>query len=294
MNKGKIELYTLENNKYKVQIIPSRGCKIASFLYKDNDFDVFHQPQHNYNNLEEKYPKGIPGDLFINYDTSGCDDCIPTIDPCEVSFSEELLHDHGEVWYKEFEILSKDEKHLEAKTTLSNMPIEFTKNIILEENGIRIEYKAVNKGAKECSFMWSLHDLTVLTEESYLDLPEPFSIINVQNDEKWDYDIRDLSKLEKNKTYKFYYDQKLSEGRASVVYPRENMKYTVEFDLDKIPYLGVWITTGGYKNEINLAIEPSTSFYDSLDRAMENNTAVILKAQEEFTWDIKLNLEELK
>ena len=72
------------------------------------------------------------------------------------------------------------------------------------------------------------------------------------------------------------------------------MKYTVKFDLDTVPYLGVWITTGGYKNEINLAIEPSTSYYDSLDKAIENGTAVMLKANEEFAWDIKLNLEKLK
>lgn len=294
MENKKIEIYSLENDNYKVQILPDRGCKITSFMYKENKFEVFHQPQHEYENLEEKYPKGVAGDLFMNYDTSGCDDCIPTIDPCEVSFAENKLHDHGEVWYKEFEIISKDNNHLKAKTMLTNMPIEFTKNTILEEDGIKIEYKAVNKGSKECGFMWSLHDLTVLTEGSYLEMPLPFSIINVQNDDKWDFDIRSLSELEKDMTYKFYYDKKISEGKASVVYPKENMKYTVKFDLDTVPYLGVWITTGGYKNEINLAIEPSTSYYDSLDKAIENGTAVMLKANEEFAWDIKLNLEKLK
>lgn len=289
----KLKIIELENESYLVKVLPQRGFKISSFIYKKNNFEVFHQPQHEFNNLKEKYPRGIEGDLFINYDTSGCDDCIPTIDPCEVEFASATLNDHGETWYKEFDLIDSGENYVQGSTTLSSMPIKFIKKVNLSNDGIKIDYSAINKGNKKCGFMWSLHDLTKLTKDSYLELPEPFSYINVQNDEKWDFDVRIMKNLEKNKTYKFYYDKKLSKGEASLVYPSDNMRYTVKFDLKNTPYLGVWITTGGYKGETNLAIEPSTSFYDSLKKAVNNDTAIMLNPGERFSWNIELDLNEL-
>lgn len=289
----KLEVIVIENESYLVKVLPQRGFKVSSFIYKKNNFEAFHQPQHEFKNLKEKYPKGREGHLFINYDTSGCDDCIPTIDPCEVEFASGTLNDHGETWYKEFDIIDKGENYVEGSTNLSSMPIKFTKKVKVSNNGIKIDYSAINKGDKRYGFMWSLHDLTKITEDSYLELPEPFSYINVQNDEIWDFDVRIMKNLEKNKTYKFYYDKKLSKGEASLIYPSDNMKYTVKFSLEKTPYLGVWITTGGYKGETNLAIEPSTSFYDSLKKAVNNGSAIMLNPGEVFSWDIELNLKEL-
>lgn len=293
MNSEDLSYKILENDFYRVKILPQRGCKIASLVYKQNNFEVFHQPQHPYSNLEEKYPEAKEGDFFIDYDTSGCDDCIPTIDSCTVPFADGLLNDHGDVWFRQFDIIDENEHHLECEVKLTSMPIIFKKDIVLDKDGLLIKYRAKNIGDYKCGFMWSLHDLTVIDDDSYLELPEPFSIINVQNDDKWDFDIRDLSGLERNKTFKFYYNDHLSDGIASIVYPNKNMKYNLCFDLEKTPFLGVWITTGGYKNEVNLAIEPSTSYYDSLERAVNNGTAIMLDKDEEYFWDIKINLDEL-
>ena len=55
----KLKIIELENESYLVKVLPQRGFKISSFIYKKNDFEVFHQPQHEFNNLKEKYPKGI-------------------------------------------------------------------------------------------------------------------------------------------------------------------------------------------------------------------------------------------
>ncbi len=72
----------------------------------------------------------------------------------------------------------------------------------------------------------------------------------------------------------------------------DRIRYLIQYDPLVHPYLGVWITKGGFKGEYNCALEPSNGFYDSLALAYENKKIPLLKARGEDQWTIFIQIKE--
>jgi len=83
-------------------------------------------------------------------------------------------------------------------------------------------------------------------------------------------ELLELKKYENKKSYKYYILDELSSGCCGLYYKKTGLKYMIKFDKNINPYLGIWITKGGFKGEYNCALEPSNGFYDSLKLAKEN------------------------
>ncbi len=281
----------LKNRNYKAVILPDNGFKIASFVYLPRNFELFFQPPALKNSkYEDVYKKASVGDDFSIYDTSGCDDCIPTIDPCYVIGVKNRLNDHGDVWSVKWNVLEEKEDAVSASVRLSSMPLRLTRKVILTNFGMRLQYRLLNEGDVKCPWMWTLHDLARYETDAVLKLSHPFKIFNAQNDDIWNFDIRDMKEVPENGTYKFYYKAPVGKGTASILYPSQKMRYTLIFDNERFPYFGVWITTGGFKGEKNIAMEPSNGFYDSLERAIRNNKCEWLEPGEKTEWSVEILL----
>lgn len=54
--------------------------------------------------------------------------------------------------------------------------------------------------------------------------------------------------------------------------------------------MGVWLTTGGFKNEKNVAIEPCNGYYDSLEKAYENGKVDYVEGSSENKWNILIDI----
>ena len=63
----------LENDVLRVILLPKRGGKTVSILYKPMGFELLSQPK-------EGYPPLAPGMDFSQGDASGFDDAFPSID----------------------------------------------------------------------------------------------------------------------------------------------------------------------------------------------------------------------
>lgn len=72
------------------------------------------------------------------------------------------------------------------------------------------------------------------------------------------------------------------------------MECRLKYDARKLPYLGVWITAGGFRGDYNCALEPSSGYYDDIRTARENGTAYMLKKDEPMIFDLEVILEELQ
>ena len=59
-------------------------------------------------------------------------------------------------------------------------------------------------------------------------------------------------------------------------YPSRRMFCMLHYDVKKLPYLGVWVTAGGFEGDYNCALEPSDGFYDSVRKAGENGRLPVL------------------
>ena len=296
-----LEPFLLENNLLRLLLLPDRGFKLASLFDKAKGVECLFQPQglaegdeYRPRKLGEIYRPRKVGDDFSQHDRSGLDDCIPTIDPCQIQDPPLETFDHGEVWSQAWQLVEERERELTCRVDLVSMPLTLERKVSLLGRGVRLGYRLVNHGDQAYPWLWTLHGLFRFARDGILLLPEPFSIRNVQNEEVWDFDPRVLGQLQDNHTYKFYYEGKAPKGPTVILYPESGLAVQVHYDQDLFPYLGVWITTGGYMGEKNLAIEPSNGYYDRLDRAIKNGTGDWLEAGRETTWQVDLTIFDLE
>lgn len=287
-----MEAIALENDKIILKALPQLGFKICSIVDKKSNFEFLFQP------TKKEYKLPEYGADFSAYDTSGIDDATPSIDPCDYMNSGNILKDHGDVWSLAWNVKKIEDKNykdgsIEGKVELPSLPLLLTRRISLDGNEIILDYKMENLSDDEIFYTWTFHGLNYYNEDTELEFPRNLqNYINVQNDEIWESHTK-LSSFKDNWTFKYYFTDSIKEGWASIKYNKEGLKYTITFDPDKIPYLGVWLTTGGFKGEKNVAIEPSNGFYDTLERARKNKKIPCLKAKEVDTWTVKLKIEEI-
>ena len=80
----------------KLLRLPDIGFNIASLIHTPSGKEFLFQPH------ESIYRVPRHGDRFIDYDASGCDDMLPTVDTCIYpgtgAFPGRTMPDHGGVW----------------------------------------------------------------------------------------------------------------------------------------------------------------------------------------------------
>lgn len=91
---------------------------------------------------------------------------------------------------------------------------------------------------------------------------------------------------------KYYADQKVKTGFCGYCYPSQGLRCTFRYDAKKLPYLGLWITAGGFRGDYNCALEPASGYYDSIQKAAENGSLYLLKKEEPLHFSLELALTE--
>ncbi|WZL74113.1 hypothetical protein QBE52_05075 [Clostridiaceae bacterium 35-E11] len=302
----------MENEKIKLSLLPELGFKMASMIYKDKNKELFFQP------TEKQYKKPSYGDAFASYDTSGCDEMLPTIDPCiykNVQCKDILLPDHGEVWSRAWDVAISNNQ-IRGCIQLQSIPLIFEKSVQFEGNHIiKMDYVLTNREDTEIPFIWALHGLHVFDEDTAMLLPpEVKQIINVHANEKLGnvenvhtfplaknmdgdiWDLRNLKDYQDRKSYKYYILNEIQNGQVGFYYRKEEIACLIQFDPVQIPYVGIWVNKGGFKGEYNCALEPTNGFYDDVSTAQKNKKVQYIKGKETLKWTIYLkvgNTEEV-
>lgn len=289
----------LENDLIKATFIPRLGMKLSSLIYKPKNKEVFFQP------AKGGYGEPKLADPFENYDTSGCDDMLPTIDACY------SLTDHGEIWCNDVTDYMEENNKIEFNVNLRTMPLKLNKELYLDDNMLVMNYKIENLTHERLSYIWALHPLNVFDDNTKMLIECNDNILNVKDSEilggveenvtfpilnKNDIEI-DLSKLSSyndGKFYKFYFKDKVNLNKAGLRYGNEGVDFMIHYDKDFSPYLGVWINKGGFKDEYNVAIEPSTAFYDSIDIAERWNRESFIEPKEIKEFTLKMELKSFQ
>ena len=89
--------------------------------------------------------------------------------------------------------------------------------------------------------------------------------------------------------YKFYYLEKMVEGRFSVRYSC-GRELVFSYDKEKLSYLGVWLNNGEFKDIYNIAPEPCTAPFDAPDKAAKRGYFSKIGAKQKFEFDIKIKV----
>lgn len=299
---------TLENNELKIAVIPSLGGKLVSLYNKLSKFELLFQ------NKENEYKKPELNSDFASFDASGFDDAFPTIDSSKVQYEgKEILYpDHGEIWSSSFDYRIID-GYLELACSSSILPYTYKKLIHLENDTVKIKYNIVNKSNSPFPCIWAMHCLVNCSEDIEISFPKNTTeIINVHDSDilgkknlihsypitktldNKDYRLDRIGSSSLNKTEKYYVNGIVNEGECSIYYPGNSSLFTINFDKDKLPYLGFWVTEGGFRSDYNCALEPTNSFYDDIDTAKSNNKLYYLKPTEPLNFEISLQLKKVE
>ncbi len=298
-----LQVISMQNEQMSLKIVPEVGGKIASIYHKEKAFEaLFQAPQ--------EYSLAYSGAPFDVYDSSGYDDAFPNVikEVIKKESGEEVYHDHGDIWSAIFreEVTSEG-----VKLTYVNTERKYTyiKKISLEDNTVKVAYDITNDGEKPLSYLWLLHMLSRIEEGMYLEVKEdgltsienvsdsgvlgevgditPYPYVKVENE------LRHFNTLFETPTEcceKYYFKQPFKEGYAKLVYPKSNASVTLGWDAKQLPYVGVWITQGGYRGDYNCAIEPTTSYHDSMSKALETQTHCVLEKGESTQFELTVTL----
>lgn len=277
-----MDVYVLENEYLIVKILKDFGGKIASIYHKELDYEVLFQPTKN------SYDIPKLGDAFSKYDTSGIDEMLPTIDECYYPNSYKKLNDHGDIWAQKWRY-EEDGDALISKVRCDSIKLDLERKIQLDQEEIKIDYKLYNPTEQELHYLWAFHGLMNFDESTELEFFTDSEIENVINDKAYEFDYLKLGEYPDGQSYKFYFKDEINDGRVNILHKDKNVSITYAYDTDINKYLGVWITKGGFKGEYNLAIEPSSGYYDSLELAYKNDKVSKIDSKETKEW--KLNLE---
>lgn len=278
-----LDAFVLENSRLQVTVLPDLGGKIASIRYRNDDFEFLHQP------TKPSYDLPNFGSAFEAYDTSGLDDAFPTIDACLHPILKTDLPDHGEVWSSKVSATAT-ENSLKTALSLQCLPLDFERTLTLEENRLTLSYVVTNRTDEDLPYLWALHGLNRWNEKTELFFSNPGPWINVMNGDRYSFDPLVPATYPEDSAFKIYFTNPQTKGQCGLYYPDQHLVYQINYDPIKLPYLGLWVTTGGFKGEINLAIEPTNGYYDRLDFSASNKKAAICPARSSEHWMLTITI----
>lgn len=274
----------IETEDIIYRFIPELGLKLSSIYLKREEKEILYQSEKN---LELPWKEH---DSFIRYDNSGVDDIIPTMKISKYPGDENIeLFDRGDIWDKSVNYQISDDK-ICYEMELESLPLMFEKTIEIEEDSsLKLSYKVKNLSEDNIYYLWTLQNFLNYSEnaEFLFDKGDAIPVNVITHDDLMSMDIKKLSSYRPDRSYKYFFWGKRKNGNIGIDYKEEKIMYNLEYDVDKIPYLGILVNR--IRNKIS--IEPTNSFFDSIEVAKDNNSIHEIKGNDVDTWDIKLKIK---
>jgi len=304
----------LVNSQLVVTVLPAMGGKISGIERKKSGTQFLQQAEGNYHNVQ------LPeyGQDFLPPYAAGFDDCFPTVSPCSISSSGEMIElpDHGELWTASWEA-EQSGPGVKLTTYGKKLNYRFTKWIQLDGNSLTIRYRADNIGSYPIPFIWSSHPLLNVDPEDELILPAEINevLLDGMTEEdigkfgdrlSWQdlkskslpFDLSIVQPREAEFAGKFF-SEKLQTGLAGIYRKQTDESLLFEFDTAEIPYLGIWLCYGGWpenseNKDLTAALEPCIGRPDSLEKAIKWGENLEINPSEMHEWSMKITIEDGK
>lgn len=252
-----------------VEVDAGRGAKIVSLREPDGlEWLAQRAPGR---------PVG-PGRAFIDAEMAGWDECAPSIVACVVDGRD--VPDHGDLWDTPFRAI---DGWLEA--TGESLDYRFARRITAVDGGIRLDYRAEALSAA-VPFLWAAHPQFAAPAGTRVELPGVVEVVDVLDPAvatvPWTSELASIDTVAPGGCRKVYAPLAVGVSRARIVRP-EGRALELEWS-GECPYVGVWFDGAAYSPEPVIAIEPSTGYYDSLDRAVAAGLVPMIEPGHPLTW----------
>lgn len=279
----------LENPALRVTVLPELGGRIWSIIYKPQDRELL---WHNPRLLPQRAPFSA---VFDDVWCGGWEELFPTPTPGVINGAS--YPDHGEIWCLPWEATTDSKSdaasaHLSCDTPISAFHIQ--KRIILptEEPRLEVTYLLQNPRPSNFPFIFTLHPAFAITPRCRIAFPPmtvdldptyPGPLAGVDTPFEWPHATRAGKKVDlrvapphcAEEVY-FLYGRGFREGWCAVTDPAARLSYGIIFSPEVFASCWLFATYGGWRNHYVAGPEPSTSYPQQIERALENGTAASL------------------
>jgi galactose mutarotase-like enzyme len=240
----------------EVVVIPSWGGKTVSIKHRASGRELLFQRP----GASPHKPRMEFGEWAF-----GWDDCWPSVEAAGPDYP-----DHGALWSLPGR----------AKASPGGLTVEieppggrwhYTKTWQLDASSLKVRVQIANLGSEPLPAFWTLHALVRAEDDMRLVFPGADTRKTVHGE---DFSPQALPRI--GGTGKFWLPRAVEKGFCGIDYPSLGMAYRLNWDPEDLPYLGYWVTNGGFRGERNAAWEPSDGFYDSLVTAEANRALPVL------------------
>lgn len=283
------QAWLLENERLSVVVVPGLGGKLASLYFKDKAFELLYQ----------NHRPAICNASFEEGEACGFDDTFPSIQEEAVWVNGESIRypDHGEIWKSRMTVLDRTEESISLGWESGLLPYYYEKRIALTHSGVKLHYRITNTGNYAFPCIWTMHCLVRFEEDMKLYYPagtaefenvlEGGSLGRIGTKFACGEASRDWAHAAgTDPMCKYYVSHPVTEGRCGYEYPSQGVKCEIRYRAEALPYLGVWITRGGFRGEYNMAMEPSNGYYDGIQTALANDKCPKLQPKEQMEFEI--------
>lgn len=298
-----IPAVVLENEKLRAMWLPSYGSKLASLVIKSD------AGEHELLFQSDLETLNVPtyGATFSDFESSGYDECFPTIDACE--FEGKEMPDHGEVWALPWQWQNHADGSLTFCVYSHKFQYTLSKTVSITHHGIVSQYHvSLSPDASPLPFIWTPHALFNASIHTKIFVPERMnSIYNVCDGygrlgkygdissypipvDKPALDLRYLEPKLANNCEKYYFTQALKNNDV-FGFSDDHARISMHVDHDIVPHLAIWKNQGTYKGHYNFALEPCTGIYDNTSSAYKNGTCQLLTSNAAIEWRFDIYIE---
>lgn len=291
----------VDSGAIRVQFLPDNGSRLISLIDKSGREWMASESGEHYR------PIG-PGTSYVGGDVCGMDDMFPTIDPEIAPVPGGVRQgaeydDHGEVCRNGFDFKIEDGKAVMSFTS-TRLAYKYDKVCYAGKDGeVVIDYHIENLSSDPFPFLWAGHCMLASEEGGYVDLPyAEGSVAEICFDDNAEYGKRGDQMLvtkkhltseafsPKGNAYKFYYLDPTPKGE--IKYVVGDSAFVMEYDKDKIPYVGVWMNNGSFKGFPCATPEPCTVAFDKVSEGDKRGMHSVIAPFGSFDFTLKISVKK--
>ena len=304
-----LDRITINNDDVSFAILPEVGGKMISLVFKDTGREFISVSGR-------EFTKPTYATNYAELDVSGFDECFPAIAEGfypEWPWKGTVVPDHGELFTLPWECKVEKDKLVMAVNGI-RFPYRFVKVLSLEKNTVKIRYELENLSPYDFKYIWSAHPLFAVTEGTKILLPgNPRIRTDYSKYERFGkhlyettwpqarqadgtkVDLSIIRSAKEDAATKIF-TTKLDEGFCGFEDPDTGDFLKMDFPVDKVPFVGIWINEGGFfegKGSFNAALEPCTGCPDKLETAIQRGEHALIKGGAKNFWSLDITVGRL-